>query len=534
MSAASEQRQTAGTGALPVLLFLFFHALYGLTSSGNAFRIPDEFEVYFQAESLVDAGHLAVPQTLAIRQQKVVNGKVVTEPVFFGKVGTDGRPYAPYGPLAAVLALPHHLAGRALAAAAGIERTPIGKGMAWLVFVGGVTMLASATAAALAVAGFFRAAVALGTPSAPALRLAVLLGGATVLWPYGKTLYSEAWQAAAFVWAAALLLEARGGGAGARLRVIGAAALLAVAGLTKVTSLIFAPAFVLAALTDASRPMRQRIEVAVTLGLGIALSAGLHIAWNVARFGDAFDFGYDWAETVPVLPARAFSLGGVPHGLLTLLFAPGKSLFLWAPVLVLAALGYARFRRREPAVAVGIAAALGVGLAVFAAYLFPEGGYSHGPRNLVPIVPIALLAACGPEAGQWSRRALASCGAVGFVVAMGAISVSFIEDQALGGPGTMQGSAYYDIIDPSPGRASNRYRVDYVPFVTAFTRPGWTEAPGLGQGPDFFPRLLLAARRTLPDRGAIPGWLVWAWPVAWALLLAASGAALARASRSIS
>ncbi len=29
------------------LLFLLFQALYGLTSSGNAFRVPDEFEVYF-------------------------------------------------------------------------------------------------------------------------------------------------------------------------------------------------------------------------------------------------------------------------------------------------------------------------------------------------------------------------------------------------------------------------------------------------------------------------------------------------------
>ena len=93
---------------------------------------------------------------------------------------------------------------------------------------------------------------------------------------------------------------------------------------------------------------------------------------------------------------------------------------------------------------------------------------------------------------------------------------------------------YLTIVEPAAGRASNRYRIAYVPFVTAMTRPGWAQAPGLGQGPDFFPRLLAAARRTLPDREAIPGWLVWSWPAAWALLLVASGAALARASRSLS
>src|SRR6478672_2697629 len=97
-------------------LFLFFQALYALTSSGNAFRIPDESEVYFQTEHLVDAGDISVPQTLEIRQPVIVNGQVVnTTSVFFGKVGLDGKPYAPYGPFAAVLAVPHHLIGRVIA-----------------------------------------------------------------------------------------------------------------------------------------------------------------------------------------------------------------------------------------------------------------------------------------------------------------------------------------------------------------------------------------------------------------------------------
>src|SRR5258705_2136451 len=103
-------------------LFVFFQAIYALTSSGNAFRTPDEFEVYFQTEHLIDAGDLSVPQANEIRQPVVVGGKVVaTQSIFFGRVGVDGKPYAPYGPLAAVLAVPHHLAGRAMAAAMGIK-----------------------------------------------------------------------------------------------------------------------------------------------------------------------------------------------------------------------------------------------------------------------------------------------------------------------------------------------------------------------------------------------------------------------------
>src|SRR5260370_24828270 len=103
MATMTDQRRVT------VWVFLFFQALYALTSSGNAFRVPDEFEVYFQTEHLVDAGNIAVPQALAIRQPVIVNGQVIgTQPIFFGKIGTDGQPYAPYGPLAAYLAVPHH------------------------------------------------------------------------------------------------------------------------------------------------------------------------------------------------------------------------------------------------------------------------------------------------------------------------------------------------------------------------------------------------------------------------------------------
>src|SRR5690349_104356 len=164
-----------------ILLFVLFQALYALTSSGNVFRTPDEFETYFQTEHVVDAGDLSVPQTLAIKQPVIVEGRVVgSQSMFFGEIGRDGRPYAPYGPLVALLALPHHLAGRTLARLGGVPRAPLPDGVAWLVVVGGFTMLATATAGALAVAGFHEAALAVGAPRGWALTLAMLLGGATV------------------------------------------------------------------------------------------------------------------------------------------------------------------------------------------------------------------------------------------------------------------------------------------------------------------------------------------------------------------
>ena len=528
MYASSEMRSP---GRTTLLLFLLFQALYALTSSGNAFRVPDEFELYFQVEHLVDAGDISVPQTLAIRTPVVHEGQAAgSEPIFFGEIGRDGRPYAPYGPLAAVLALPHHLLARAIAWLAGVERQALPGGLAWVFLVGGLTMTATATAAALAVAGFHRAVLALGTPERPALILSMLLGGATVLWPYGTSFYSEAWQAAAFAWAAALLLEARRASRlpeaapasrPARLLVMLAALLLAVAGLTKVTSLIFAPGFVAAALLDRSLPPRTRVKAAVALTLGIVVAAAIHVSWNTYRFGRPFDFGYGWGTMIPQLPPRQFLPSDVPRGLAVLLLSPGKSIVLWAPVLLLAVARAKQFWHREPGAALGLAFSAGAALIFFAAYLFPEGGYAHGPRNLVPLIPLLLLPAGGPDGARWPAAAVAACAAVGILMAVLATSVSFLEDQG-GRIGPVTPNVYYERIDPAPGRSWIRYRLDYVPFVATLRSDGWARAETLGLGPDFFPLHLLQARRQLPDGAAIPLWLVWALPAGWFLLLVAS------------
>ncbi len=381
-----------------IWLFVLFQALYGLTSSGNVFRVPDEFETYFQAEHLVDAGDLSVPQTLAIKQRKIRDGRLVgQEPVFFGSFGLDRKPYAPYGPLMAVLAVPHHLLGRAIASLASVPRRPLPGGIAWLMVVGGITMLATATAGALTVAGFHRAALAVGAEAGEALILALLLGGATVLWPYGTSFFSEAFQAAAFVWAAAVLLERA-----APVSVFTAALLMVIAGLTKVTALIFAPAFPIAILAERRLAWPSRLKAAIAMSMAIAAAAGIHLTWNALRFGDPFNFGYDWSETVSQLPARAFVLRDIPRGLILLLASPGKSLLVWAPPLILSLLGMRRFWRAERAVSIGILIATVTGLLFFAAYLFPEGGYSHGPRNLVPILPLLMLPATA--AGVTARR----------------------------------------------------------------------------------------------------------------------------------
>lgn len=498
-------------GSRGVPLFFVFLALYALTSSGNAFRVPDEFEAYFQTEHLVDAGDISVPQTLAITQ----NG----QPIFFGKIGLDGRPYAPYGPAVAVLIAPFHVAGRLIAGVAGVPRRPLPQGIAWEFLVGGITSLGMAFAAALAVAGSFRASRALGADDRRALLVASLLGCATMLWPYATTLYSEAWLAAAFVWAAALLLEARHADVERRPRVVVAAALLALAGMTKPTALVIAPGFMIAALLDPVVSARDRRRTAMALATGIGIGALAQIGWNVERFGSPLDFGYNLGAMVLISPARAFTLADVPRGLVVQLFAPGKSIFLWAPPILLSFAARRHAFARERGIVAALLCSTIAALVFYAAFLYPEGGYAHGPRHLAPLVPLWLLPAALPGA-RLRRPLVVACAAVGIVTALLAVSVSFLEDQAPPQIDPLASGPYYERITPPPGRPWNRYRLDYIPFVTALSSGHWLdERRPPGNGPDFFALHLARARRLMPGGMEIPWSLPWCLSVPWVVVM---------------
>jgi hypothetical protein len=508
------------------LLFILFQGIYGLTASGNAFHpVPDEFETYFQVEHLVDEGDLSVPQTLELKASSIVEGELVAKPIFFGKLGSeDKRPWAPYGPLAAPLALPHHLAARATAAVLGVARAPLDKSRAWLILVSALTSLATTTAGALAVAGFHRAARAIGAGPGRALALSLLLGLATPLWPYAHCFYSEAWLAALLVWAAALLLEARAGVARGEALVAVAALLVFAAGLVKATAIVALPFFALAAALDRDVDARARSRAAFLLGVAVAFAALAHVAWNVRRFGVPLDFGYAWTETIAANETpRPFALGELPRGLVVLLLTPGKSLVFWAPCLVLAAARARAFASSHRAIAIALGAALATALVFYGSYMFPEGGYCHGPRHLVPLVPLLLLPAA--TGGEPSRRALILCAALGGALAIGATAVSFVEDQTVDVGATR--TDYYERVRPEPGRPWNRYRLGYVPFARALA--SWRTSDALpGSGPDLLPVLIARARSVMNDGSAIPGWLPLAYPVPWLILIIIAIRRLAR------
>ncbi len=135
-----------------------------------------------------------------------------------------------------------------------------------------------------------------------------------------------------------------------------------------------------------------------------ATAAGLMIyfIYNWARFANPFDFGQ----------AGAFALYVVPSALAGLLISPGRGLLWYCPaVIALVALPGAIFKRGESALLVGVAGAY---LAEHSVWLFWAGGWSWGPRLLLPALP-GLMALTGLLERRW-RWLLVALSAAGFII----------------------------------------------------------------------------------------------------------------------
>jgi hypothetical protein len=144
----------------------------------------------------------------------------------------------------------------------------------------------------------------------------------------------------------------------------------------------------------------------------------LSVAYNVARFGDPLQFD-------PLQGSIRFP-GGLVEGAFGLLFFPRKSILLFAPVAVLLPFALRSLWTRDRTATWLIGGNLAFVFLITAAWPAWDGGWSWGPRLLLPgIVPALPAIAPWLDRGARGRWVIvAVLVALGFLVSAPAVLVS--------------------------------------------------------------------------------------------------------------
>ena len=236
-------------------------------------------------------------------------------------------------------------------------------------------------------------------PAAGLVAAGTVLG--TYLLPYGRDFFAEPLVALMLVVAVERALAGR---------ELQAGAALALAVLARPQSAAFVP-LLLGFLLLRGGGVRAVVRTLPPL----AAAALVCVAYNLYRFHDALEFGYkppgDPGFTTPLAEGAA-----------GLLASPEKSIVLFAPAFVLVPLALVALWRRDRAVVLLLVLLFAATFVLAATWWSWQGGWSWGPRLLIPGVALVLVT-LGPWIGASARRMqlAAALFAVGFVVSFGAV-----------------------------------------------------------------------------------------------------------------
>jgi hypothetical protein len=345
----------------------------------------------FRIDTIDTAVRLEVARALVREGTPAIRPLELRTP--FGIVGSfegrDGRHYAVYGPGQSLL-------------------------MAPLVALGGrhdaqLVTLINPAATALTGALIVLIGARLGFGVRASARAALAFGLATLAWPHAKLTFEAPLEMAAGT--AALLFALRPDRRGAAL----AGAALSFAILVRPTALAAVPALAWL-LAAAARSSWRRVAIAFLAGAAPLVSAAL--LYNALRWGSPLATGYVHTGY------GYFALQW--EGLVGLLASPGRSFFLFSPVLVLAPWGWNELRRRQPRFAVAALLLAGGYLAFLSFVTVWNGDWTWGPRHLLPVVPaVTLLLLPLLEPGRMRAMVLAPLLAASVAVQLVGVMVSY-------------------------------------------------------------------------------------------------------------
>lgn len=394
-----------------LLLFLLLLGIYSATSGGHTSSIDEEEMVDLTAQ-LAQHGFSAYAEDRRAALMAI-----------WGPEAIDWVPS--HRPLTSLLALPLYVAGT------GISHLFEPR------YEGFIARAALTLLSALATAGcgvlLASMALLMGLDSRRALILALLFGLTTLAWPYAKYFRSEPVATLFLLLTVLCAIRARQTDSVSSWLVSGLCLLAATA--ARLNMIVGLPAFVLYIVISRVRGSNDagcwrsggRDAAAFVLP---AVVAGVALLAYTVRTPSSDTF-YLWPYILAVF--RQMSASNLAQGLYGLLLSPGKSVFLYSPVLVvgLAALpAFFRWRLPEAVLCVVLVATQTLLAAAQPAW---HGDPAWGPRYLVPVIPFMLLPVAAwlrfegwhAHADKWRRSLLLTMAALGVAVQLPGVLVNF-------------------------------------------------------------------------------------------------------------
>jgi hypothetical protein len=236
---------------------------------------------------------------------------------------------------------------------------------------------------ALACLFLYLIALELGVSRRAAALIALLTAFGSPVWVYARSPYSEVSQIACFTGALLYLMRLVRDPSARHALLFGLWA-----GLTVNTKIVYATSIVGAGLFLLyARPLRDGpariafVKMAGWVALGLLPGLLMFLGYNQIRWGKALSSGY---------PISALAEGSWSAGLWGMFLSPGKSLFLYAPPLLLSLWAVPRLLRRAPLYVLGMTAMVLPPLLLSAAVVCWSGDYAWGPRYAMFAVPAFL------------------------------------------------------------------------------------------------------------------------------------------------
>jgi len=354
------------------LLFVASFFLYGLASPGN---LPGDTELRWSvSRQILRHGDFSLEDQVETRNYAV---------------GVDGKRYSFSGLGQPLCLLP--FAGIGLI----LERvTPIGPGTLDLMaqFLASVILFPAIGAAAIWF--FYRLALSLGYSQRNSLLAAAVLAFATMHFHYSVDTQEQTQESLLLVLAILFMVKYYQQG-----RFIYAwlfCVLLGICLLFRPASVVTVlPLYLIAAGNEVLKADKKNISktagkwlIAGVLGTGGFITI---CGWyNYVRFGSVFETGYALSIATSLGGHKLFESSPLPT-LAAMLFSPGKSIFLYNPVLLLFPLCAYGFYHRYKMVALAIFSAILNSFIFHSFYTAWAGDYAWSIRYQVPLLPFLVL-----------------------------------------------------------------------------------------------------------------------------------------------